>query len=55
MGWQTVNMTEYPEIALAREKAMCYTAIAVVTDYDSGIVAEGAVMPVSVDQIVMTK
>lgn len=52
MGWHTVNMTEYPEIVLAKEKEMCYTAIAVVTDYDSGIVAEGAVMPVSVDQIV---
>lgn len=52
MGWHTINMTEYPEIALAREKGICYTAIAVVTDYDSGLVAEGTVKPVSVEEIV---
>lgn len=51
MGWHTVNMTEYPEIVLAREKEMCYTAIAVVTDYDSGLVAGGLVKPVSVKEI----
>lgn len=51
MGWHTVNMTEYPEITLAREKEMCYAAIAVVTDYDSGLVAEGKVKPVSVEEI----
>lgn len=52
MGWQVVNMTEYPEIVLSRELEVCYTAIAVVTDYDSGLVAEGKVKPVSVDEIV---
>lgn len=51
MGWHTVNMTEYPEIVLAREKEMCYLAIAVVTDYDCGLVAEGKVKPVSVEEI----
>lgn len=52
MGWQVVNMTEYPEIVLAREKEMCYAAIAVVTDYDCGLVSEGKVKPVSVKEIV---
>lgn len=52
MGWHTVNMTEYPEIVLAKEKEMCYAAVAVVTDYDSGLVAEGLVKPVSVEDIV---
>jgi len=52
MGWHLVNMTEYPEIVLAREKEMCYTAIAVVTDYDCGLVAEGKVKPVSAREIV---
>lgn len=52
MGWQTVNMTEYPEVVLAKEQEMCYGAIAVVTDYDSGLVAEGLVKPVSVEEIV---
>lgn len=52
MGWDVINMTEYPEIVLAREKEMCYCAIAIATDYDSGLVAGGEVQPVSVDEIV---
>ena len=52
MGWHVVNMTEYPEIVLAREKEMCYTAIAVVTDFDCGLIAEGKVKPVSTKEIV---
>jgi len=52
MGWQMVNMTEYPEVALAREKEICFTGIAVVTDYDSGLVLQGKVKPVSVSEIV---
>lgn len=52
MGWDVVNMTEYPEIALAREKGMCYVAVAVATDYDAGLVAEGQVVPVSTQEIV---
>lgn len=51
MGWHTVNMTEYPEITLAKEKEICYAAIGVVTDYDSGLVAEGKVKPVSASEI----
>lgn len=42
-GWSLVNMTGYPEAVLARELAMCYTAIAVVTDLDAGLDAESAV------------
>lgn len=52
MGWDVVNMTEYPEIVLAKEKEICYCAIAISTDYDAGLVAEGKVEPVSVDQVV---
>jgi 5'-methylthioadenosine phosphorylase len=47
MGWHTVNMTQYPEVLLAREQAICYCNISVVTDYDAGLVAEGSVKPVS--------
>ena len=36
-GWSLVNMTGAPEAALARELALCYTAIALVTDLDAGI------------------
>jgi len=52
MGWDVVNMTEYPEIALAREKEICYAAIAVATDYDAGLVASGRVKPVSVKEVI---
>jgi 5'-methylthioadenosine phosphorylase len=44
-------MTQYPEAALAREQAMCYCNISVITDYDAGLVAEGAVEPVSNDAV----
>ena len=36
-GWDVVNMTGHPEAVLARELALCYTAIALVTDLDAGI------------------
>jgi len=52
MGWEVVNMTEYPEIVLAREKEICYCAIAVVTDYDAGLVGEGKVAPVSAQEVI---
>jgi len=35
-GWDVVNMTQYPEAALARELGMCYSGLALVTDYDAG-------------------
>jgi 5'-methylthioadenosine phosphorylase len=37
-GWSVINMTGHPEAVLARELALCYTAIAVVTDLDAGLV-----------------
>ncbi len=52
MDWEVINMTAYPEAALVREKEICYCAIAIATDYDSGLVAKGEVKPVSVDQII---
>ncbi len=36
-GWETINMTQYPEAYLARELGMCYAAIALITDYDTGV------------------
>jgi 5'-methylthioadenosine phosphorylase len=36
-GWDLVNMTGHPEAVLARELGLCYTAVALVTDYDAGI------------------
>ena len=37
MGGAVVNMTGLPEAVLARELALCYTAIALVTDLDAGV------------------
>ena len=36
-GWSLVGMTGQPEAALARELALCYTAVALVTDLDAGL------------------
>ncbi|MFC1727676.1 S-methyl-5'-thioadenosine phosphorylase [Patescibacteria group bacterium] len=52
MGWQVVNMTEYPEIALAREKEICYCAIAIVTDYDAGLIVSTKTEPVSLEEVI---
>jgi len=42
-GGDVVGMTGMPEAALARELALCYTSLAVVTDADAGVEASGAV------------
>ncbi|MBM0275919.1 S-methyl-5'-thioadenosine phosphorylase [Micromonospora tarensis] len=36
-GWSVVGMTGHPEAVLARELALCYTAMSLVTDLDSGV------------------
>jgi 5'-methylthioadenosine phosphorylase len=36
-GWTLVGMTGYPEAVLARELALCYTTITLVTDTDAGV------------------
>jgi 5'-methylthioadenosine phosphorylase len=36
-GWSIVGMTGAPEASIARELALCYTSVAVVTDHDAGI------------------
>lgn len=33
-GWHLVNMTQYPEVVLARELELCYANLSYVTDYD---------------------
>jgi 5'-methylthioadenosine phosphorylase len=37
VGGTVVNMTGHPEAVLARELALCYTAVALVTDFDAGV------------------
>ena len=36
-GWTLIGMTGHPEAVLARELALCYTSIALVTDTDAGV------------------
>lgn len=36
-GWTLVGMTGHPEAVLARELALCYTSLALVTDLDAGL------------------
>jgi 5'-methylthioadenosine phosphorylase len=36
-GWSVVGMTGAPEASIARELALCYTSVAVVTDHDAGV------------------
>ena len=50
-GWSVVNMTGHPEAVLARELALCYTAIALVTDLDAGIEGGPAVTQAEVFQV----
>ncbi|GLZ37108.1 S-methyl-5'-thioadenosine phosphorylase [Actinokineospora sp. NBRC 105648] len=33
-GWHLVNMTQYPEVVLARELELCYANLSYITDYD---------------------
>jgi 5'-methylthioadenosine phosphorylase len=43
IGGTVVNMTGHPEAVLARELALCYTTIALVTDLDAGVEGEHGV------------
>ncbi|MBV6458191.1 MAG: S-methyl-5'-thioadenosine phosphorylase [Fimbriimonadaceae bacterium] len=39
-GWEVINMTQYPEAYLCRELGMAVVNISLITDYDSGVVAD---------------
>jgi 5'-methylthioadenosine phosphorylase len=47
-GWSIIGMTGQPEATLARELALCYTPIALVTDLDAGISSGEGVTQVDV-------
>ena len=52
MGWDVVNMTQYPEVVLAREAEICYLNISLVTDYDVGLVGKKGINPVSIEEVI---
>ncbi|PJE58531.1 MAG: S-methyl-5'-thioadenosine phosphorylase [Candidatus Portnoybacteria bacterium CG10_big_fil_rev_8_21_14_0_10_36_7] len=50
-NWEVINMTQYPEVILAREMEICYTGIALVTDYDAGLINNPKIKPVTMDEV----
>lgn len=50
-GWDVVNMTQYPEVTLARELGMCYLNVSLITDWDVWIAGEEGVKSVSAEEI----
>jgi 5'-methylthioadenosine phosphorylase len=51
MGWEVINMTQYPEAILAREQDLCYVNIALITDFDAGLEGHPEVGPVSHEEV----
>ena len=51
MGWDVINMTQYPEAYLARELGICYANIALITDYDAGLEGRDDIPPVTNDEV----
>jgi 5'-methylthioadenosine phosphorylase len=47
-----INMTQYPEVTLARELEMCYLNISLVTDYDVGLKGKKGIKPVTAKEVI---
>ncbi|MDG6902634.1 MAG: S-methyl-5'-thioadenosine phosphorylase [Nitrososphaerota archaeon] len=50
--WDVINMTQYPEVVLAREQEMCFLNISLVTDYDAGLEGDPTVKAVSHEEVI---
>ncbi len=51
-GWEVINMTQYPEVTLARELEICYVNISLITDYDAGLEGNPEIKPVSSSDVI---
>lgn len=51
MGADIINMTQYPEVVLAREMELCYLNISLITDYDTGLKGAKDIKPVSMKEV----
>jgi 5'-methylthioadenosine phosphorylase len=51
-GWEVINMTQYPEVILAREAEICYVNISLITDFDAGLEGMPDVKSVTADEVV---
>ncbi len=50
-GFDMINMTQYPEVVLAKELGICYLGIGLVTDYDAGLEGNSEIKPVSAEAV----
>ncbi len=50
-GWEVVNMTQYPEVALANEARIPDASIALITDFDAGLEDNPDVAAVTQDEV----
>ncbi|MFN0072331.1 MAG: S-methyl-5'-thioadenosine phosphorylase [Chloroflexota bacterium] len=51
-GWEVINMTQYPEVILARELELCYVNVSLITDFDVGLEGQDDVPTVTVDEVI---
>lgn len=52
MGWEVINMTQFPEAVLARELEMCFVNISLITDYDVGLEGHPDIKPVTHEEVI---
>jgi 5'-methylthioadenosine phosphorylase len=52
MGWEVINMTQFPEVVLALELELCYLNISLITDYDVGLEGRADIAPVTVEGVI---
>ncbi len=51
MGWEVINMTQYPECILAKELEIPYVNISLITDYDAGLEGNEEIKPVTEEDV----
>lgn len=51
MGAGVINMTQYPEVVLAKEMELCYLNISIVTDYGAGLKGVKDIKPVNMKKV----
>jgi len=52
MGWEVINMTQYPECYLALEMEIPYVNISLITDYDAGLEGRPDIKPVTHEEVI---
>jgi 5'-methylthioadenosine phosphorylase len=50
-GWEVISMTQYPEAVLPKELEIPYAAVALITDYDTGIEGVDEIEPVTMEAV----